>query len=111
VSTGVIPACASLDCVSVFARTVAEGALVASVMARASTFPADATLTFQSALDETIWSSDAVQADAVHENFTFAVPADTMLTFEGPRGADYAAHCKAALAECVRRCADSCLPP
>ncbi len=29
---GVVPACASLDCLSVFARSVKDGAVVASVM-------------------------------------------------------------------------------
>ena len=97
-----VPACRSLDCLSVFARTVSEGALVASVMACASHYPADPTLAFQASFDVAMWTQKEIQA---HGNFKFAVPADSLMTYEGPRGRQYAAHCKAAFQACIERCA------
>jgi Asp-tRNA(Asn)/Glu-tRNA(Gln) amidotransferase A subunit family amidase len=99
---GMVPACASLDCLSVFARTVSEGALAAAVMVRVSRFPADPTLAFQPTLDAAMWTQEKIP---VREAFKVAVPAESLMAYEGPRGAAYAAHCKAAFASCVSRCA------
>lgn len=110
---GVVPACGSIDCLSVFARTSAEGAMVATQMACASDFPADPTLRLQPALDSARWRSAVLQAQPPSgeaASFVYTVPADELLAFDGPRGADYAQHCKAAFQACCARCAALALP-
>ena len=105
VATGVVPACASLDCVTVFAPTVAEGALVATHMLKASQFPADATVTRAPAWSDPQWTTLGPAAGAAPRPFAFSAPADALLGFEGPRGAEYAEACRGTFAAAVARCA------
>ena len=106
---GVVPACGSIDCLSVFALNTAEGACVASVMASVSSYPADPTLRLQPALDASKWAQAALQQEGSSgeevASFAFAAPADDLLDFSGPRGAQYSQACKAAFAASCERCA------
>jgi hypothetical protein len=82
-------------------RSVQEGALVAAVLSQASHFPVDPTVTRQGTLDMRTWENATQWPQEV---FKFAVPADALMTFHGPRGSDYAAHCAHAFLSCKHKC-------
>lgn len=78
-SPGVVPACASLDCLTVFASCVSDGAAVVRVMEGAEAGPAD------------VWRRSPPAAPAVLAPatpaatvFRFGVPGREFLDFEGP---------------------------
>lgn len=76
---GVVPACRSLDCVSVFCNTVADGVAIANVL-ETSTNDADPTWHAPNplALQQQLPNGAA--------RFRFAVPQDAFLGFDGPGG-------------------------
>lgn len=74
---GVVPACAALDCLSVFAHSVGDAAVVAKIMRSAD------------AGAEDVWRRDPVAlstpplTDGSSHGFRFAVPTSEFLEFEG----------------------------
>lgn len=75
-TVGVVPACASLDCLSVFARSAADGAAVASIMASARAGAADA------------WRRPPRTYAPPGPGFRFALPSSEFLDWTGPGGTE-----------------------
>lgn len=92
---GVVPACRSLDCISVFAQSVVDGALVARVIED----PAPR-------LDDDTWRSPghcAALRFGVGASFRFAVPGPQYTSFAGPGGTAVAAGYSALFDEAIVR--------
>lgn len=96
-TTGVVPACYLLDCVSVFALSVEDGAAVARIM------------TSDDISDPTFRPRDrallakALPAKAAAPAFRFAVPAPEFLDFSGPGGEPARRAMEAAMGDAVKR--------
>ena len=73
---GVVPACRSLDCVSVFAPTVADGMRVLAAMAGRDD---------EDPFSRVLPAGSALQIGILPQAFEFALPAATDLTFFGDR--------------------------
>lgn len=70
---GVVPACASLDCLTVFSLTVADGAAVMAVMEAAGHGPLD------------VWRRRRINvAPPPSTGFRFAVPSKALLDWSCP---------------------------
>jgi len=76
----VVPACAALDCLTVFSRTVSDGAAIMAVMERGEAGAAD------------VWRRTPPALPAVGQQFKFAVPNEQFLDWEGPGGRDITIH-------------------
>lgn len=75
---GVVPACASLDCLTVFARSVHDGAAIMAVMERGDAGPAD------------VWRRSSplplTYSPGPGAPFRFGVPGPEFLEWTGPGG-------------------------
>jgi allophanate hydrolase len=93
-TTGVVPACFSLDCLSVFALSVEDGAEVARLMECSD-------------IGDPTWRPRAearlAQTYARGQPFRFAVPSPEFLDFSGPGGAPVRREMDAAFADAVER--------
>lgn len=76
---GVVPACRSLDCISVFASSVEDGAEVVRAISREEGLLSDPTRRVPT-------TASAISPDS----FTFAVPGQDFLDFMGPGGSSVA---------------------
>jgi Asp-tRNA(Asn)/Glu-tRNA(Gln) amidotransferase A subunit family amidase len=69
----VVPACAALDCLTVFARSVSEGAAIMAVMEGADAGPAD------------VWRRLRLTLPGLpQQGFRFGVPSEEFTEFDGP---------------------------
>jgi allophanate hydrolase len=72
-AAGVVPACAALDCLTVFARSVSEGVTVMQVMEGGDAGPAD------------VWRRNRLTlAGLPQQGFRFAVPSEQFTEWDGP---------------------------
>lgn len=71
--TGVVPACAALDCLTVFARSVADGSTIMQVMEGADAGGAD------------VWRRLRLALPGLpQQGFRFGVPAEQFTEWDGP---------------------------
>ncbi|WIA09866.1 hypothetical protein OEZ85_010080 [Tetradesmus obliquus] len=104
-TAGVVPACASLDCLTVFARSVDDGAAIMAVMERGDAGPAD------------VWRRSSplplTYSPGPGAPFRFGVPGPEFLEWTGPGGNAMATASAAAFAAAVERlqgCGGSLVP-
>ncbi|KAI8468534.1 MAG: allophanate hydrolase [Monoraphidium minutum] len=93
-SVGVVPACAALDCLTVFAGSVGDAAEVAEIMRSADAGPAD------------VWRrtpAPARRPPAPKAPFRFAVPGPEFLEWDGAGGPEMAAASAEQFAAAVAR--------
>ncbi|PNW79614.1 hypothetical protein CHLRE_08g360100v5 [Chlamydomonas reinhardtii] len=94
-TVGVVPACASLDCLTVFTASVADGAEVMGLMRQGAAGPED------------VWRRPPPPLSPASEppaaGFRFAVPSPKQLDWAGPGGEAMAAACSAAFSAAVER--------
>jgi hypothetical protein len=92
--SGVVPACASLDCLTVFTRSVSEGVLVAGIMETGVAGAQD------------VWrrgASAAVGSPDLSQGFRFGVPGPEFMEWAGAGGVEMAAQSQAHFeAACVK---------
>ena len=93
---GVVPACFSLDCPSVFALTVDDGAAIARLLENNDV----SDLTWRPHRTELLKKSFAAGAKS---KFKFAVPAPEFLDFSGPGGEPVRRAMENAMADAVKR--------
>jgi allophanate hydrolase len=73
--TGVVPACAALDCLTVFARSVGEGSTIMSVMEAAEDGATD------------VWRRLRLALPGLpQQGFRFGVPSEQFTEWDGPGG-------------------------
>jgi len=91
-TVGVVPACAALDCLTVFARSVGDGATVMAVMESADAGAGDT------------WRRARLTLPGLpQQGFRFGVPTEQYTEWDGPGGPAMAAASKAAFAAAVAR--------
>ncbi|KAK9834472.1 hypothetical protein WJX74_002417 [Apatococcus lobatus] len=91
-TTGVVPAAASYDCVTVLARSVPDAALVVKIMQGAGD------------LTDPCWRRPPPELPGIPEaHFRFGVPASHFLDFSGPRGTQAEAEYAKAMQVAVER--------
>eukprot|EP00775_Hariotina_reticulata_P014156 gene14156-14294_t len=90
-TVGVVPACAALDCLTVFSCSVSDGAAIMAVMQQGDAGAAD------------VWRRTPVALPPIGQQFRFAVPSEQFLDWEGPGGKAMAAESAAAFAAAVKR--------
>jgi hypothetical protein len=101
VLSGVVPACASLDCLTVFSRSVGDGAAIMAVMERGAAGPAD------------VWRRSSplplTYSPGAPLQFTFGVPGPEFLDWRGPgaqavRSREVGVHTRTAMAASLGCC-------
>ncbi|KAF6249315.1 allophanate hydrolase [Scenedesmus sp. NREL 46B-D3] len=104
-TVGLVPACASLDCLTVFSRSVDDGAAIMAVMERGDAGPAD------------VWRRSSplrhTYSPGAPLQFKFGVPGPDFLDWAGPGGHAMAAASATAFAAAVARlqgCGGSLVP-
>lgn len=74
---GVVPACAALDCLTVFARSVSDGTAIMKVMESADAGPLD------------VWRRQRLTLPGLpQQGFRFGVPSEQFTEWDGP-GKDF----------------------
>ncbi|KXZ51619.1 hypothetical protein GPECTOR_12g583 [Gonium pectorale] len=92
-TVGVVPACASLDCLTVFTASVADGVEVARIMRSAAAPPGT-----------DVWRRQPSPAEPLPEaGFRFAVPSREHLDWDGPGGEALSSACAAAFEAAAAR--------